>query len=82
MRFGKTPTGKIPQPPAGKFSGSPLSFYVMKVVYLDENGNEVEQPPACFYVMQAGDPPVVMKVLSNPEEAETYAQACRDQYKS
>jgi hypothetical protein len=80
MRFGKTPIGKAPLPPAGKFSGSAPSFYVMKVVYVDQEGNELKEPPACFYVMEAGDPPVVKKVFANPDEAEAYAQACRDQY--
>ena len=84
MRFGKPPIGKIPvpSPSAGNYSGSVSKFYVMKVVHVDEDGKEVDQPPPCWYVMEDGSPPVVRKVFLIAEEAKAYAyaQALRDKY--
>jgi hypothetical protein len=84
MRYGKKPIGKIPvqSPAAGSYSGNASKFYVMKVVYVDEDGKEMDQPPPCWYVMEDGSPPIVRKVFPSAEEANAYAyaQALRDQY--
>lgn len=83
MRPGRrTSIGKIPapSPAAGKYSGTVSKFYVMKVVFVDEDGKELDQPPPCWYVMENSSPPVVRKVFGTPDEAETYAQALRDKF--
>jgi hypothetical protein len=81
MRPGRTSIGKIPapSPAAGKYSVSGPAIYIMKVVYVDEEGNEVDQPPPCWYVMEDTSPPVVRKVCASLDKAQAYAQSLHNQ---
>lgn len=82
MRPGSRSIGRIrvPSPPAGKYSTSAPSFYVMEVFYVDEEGNRLDQPPTCWYVMEDSVPPTVKKVCSSPDDAEAYVLALHEKY--